>query len=369
MNPIIAIPEGNKQQPVTAAAVPMEPASDPNVTSAILHVGPPASARPNPPPKDDYDLVVIGAGVAGLLSVICAKALGKRAALIERHYMGGDCLNVGCFPSKAIIRCARVVHEVKTSARFGVVLPDGEVQVDFPKIMARMRELRAGIAPHDGVERYCRDFCDDIFIGDARFTGPHEVSVEGVVAPIKFKKAMVATGASAAVPPIPGLRSVPHLTNNDFFNLEALPPRLLLIGAGPIGIELAQAMARFGSAVTVLEIGAHLLPREDPDGAEVLRKVLETEMRIEYSVKIVNIEYTPPADAEESAGGGGGGGGGAARAATSGPWGLYRVSVVLADGSAATIECDALLNATGRVPNVCDLGLEQVGSGRQGADG
>ena len=107
--------------------------------------------------------MVIGAGVAVLLSVICAKALGKRAALIERHYMGGDCLNVGCFPSKAIIRCARAVHEVKTSARFGVVLPDGEVQVDFPKIMARMRELRAGIAPHDGVERYCRDFCEAIF--------------------------------------------------------------------------------------------------------------------------------------------------------------------------------------------------------------
>ena len=145
MNPALDIPAGSKQEPFVAAAVPMEPASDPHVVSAILHVGPPRDHRPNPTPKPEgYDLCVVGAGVAGLLSVICAKALGKRACLIERHYMGGDCLNVGCFPSKALIRCARAVHEVKNSARFGVVLPPGEVSVDFPAIMARMRELRVG---------------------------------------------------------------------------------------------------------------------------------------------------------------------------------------------------------------------------------
>jgi hypothetical protein len=115
MNPAIVIPEGDTNPAFVAAAVPMGPASDPHVASTIKEVGPPRSHRPNPSPKPEgYDLVVIGAGVAGLLSVICAKALGKRAALIERHYMGGDCLNVGCFPSKAIIRCARAVHEVKT---------------------------------------------------------------------------------------------------------------------------------------------------------------------------------------------------------------------------------------------------------------
>jgi pyruvate/2-oxoglutarate dehydrogenase complex dihydrolipoamide dehydrogenase (E3) component len=153
--------------------------------------------------------------------------------------------------------------------------------------MARMRELRASIAPHDGVERYCRDFCDDIFIGDAKFTGPNTIQVSGMDQPLVFKKAMIATGASAAVPPVPGLQTVPHLTNNNFFNLTELPPRLVLIGAGPIGIELSQTMARFGSAVTVLEIGPHLLPREDPDAAEVLREVISKELRIEYGVKIM----------------------------------------------------------------------------------
>jgi pyruvate/2-oxoglutarate dehydrogenase complex dihydrolipoamide dehydrogenase (E3) component len=344
MNPVINIPPGGKDQPFVAPNVAMAPAEDPHVISTIGHVGPSPEQRSNPTPKADYDLVVIGAGVAGLLSVICAKALGKRAALIERHYMGGDCLNVGCFPSKAVIRCARAIHDVKNSAKFGVKLPEGEITIDFGFVMARMRELRASIAPHDGVDRYCRDFCDDIFIGDAKFSGPNTIQVEGMDAPLVFKKAMIATGASAAVPPIPGLREVPHLTNNNFFNLTELPPRLILIGAGPIGIELSQTMARFGSEVTVLEIGSHLLPREDPDAAEVLRSVLVEEMRIEYSVQIKNIEYT-----------------GGAEAATCAPWGVYKVTVVLHDGTETVIECDALLNATGRVPNVCNLNLEKVG--------
>ena len=265
--------------------------------------------------------------------------------MIERHYMGGDCLNVGCFPSKAIIRCARAVHDVKTSANFGVVLPEGEVTVNFPFIMERMRELRAGISPHDGVDRYCRDFCEDIFLGDAKFGGPDHVIVEGMDAPIYFDYAMIATGASAAVPPIPGLRSVPHLTNNDFFNLEELPPRMCLIGAGPIGIEMAQTMARFGSEVTIFEIAPQLLPREDPDAAECLRQQIEGEMNIQYSVKINNIEY----EGEPGA------------AQTKAPWGVYRIMVTLKDGTDAVFECEALLNATGRVPNVCGIGLEDVG--------
>ena len=351
-NPSMTIPAGNKQQPFTAPAVPLGPLTDPNVVSCISHVGP-HGERPNPTPKEKYDLVVVGAGVAGLLSVICAKALGKRAAMIERHYMGGDCLNVGCFPSKAIIRCARAVHDVKNASKFGVVLPEGEVGVDFPFVMQRMRELRAGIAPHDGVERYCRDFCDDIFLGNATFTGPNACIVEGMKEPIVFDKAMIATGASAAVPPIPGLRSVPHLTNNDFFNLEELPPRLSLVGAGPIGIEMAQTMARFGCQVTIFEIAPQLLPREDPEASEVLRSVLEDEMRIEYSVKINNIEYVPDPSAAAS--------GDSSGARTKGPWGTYRLSVTLKDGTETVIESEALLNATGRVPNVCNMGLEAVG--------
>lgn len=342
MNPIINIPPGTKSLPFVAPAVDMSPLDEFN-TAAVGHVGP--RDRPNPTPKERYDLVVIGAGVAGLLSVIQAKRLGKKAALIERHYMGGDCLNVGCFPSKAIIRCARAVHDVKTASQFGVVLPPGEITVDFPAIMQRMRMLRASIAPHDGVERYLRDFCDDIFLGNAQFAGPDSVVVEGMEQPIFFDKAMVATGASAAVVPIPGLRSVPHLTNNDFFNLEELPPRMCLIGAGPIGIELAQTMARFGSQVTIFEIAPQLLPREDPDAAECLRQVLESEIDIQYSVRINGIEYNGPEGS----------------ACTKAPWGLYTVNVTLSTGEDKTFECEAVLNATGRVPNVCGLGLETVG--------
>jgi len=345
MNPVINIPPGQKSQPFVAANVDYGPAECEYNISAEAYVGP--KDRQNPVPKERYDLVVIGAGVAGLLSVICAKALGKKAALIERHYMGGDCLNVGCFPSKAIIRCARAVHEVKTAAEFGVIIPEGEVKVDFPAIMRRMRMLRASIAPHDGVERYGRDFCEDVFQGNARFIGPDSVAVDGMDAPIFFDYAMVATGASAAVPPIPGLRSVPHLTNNDFFNLEELPPRMCLIGAGPIGIELAQTMARFGSQVTIFEICPQLLPREDPDAAALLKEELESEMDIQYSVKINNIEYV--------------GGDPTAGAPTKAPWGCYKVFVTLADGTDKVYECEAILNATGRVPNVCGVGLDTVG--------
>ena len=321
----------------------MEPATCEHCISAISHVGPHAT-RPNPEPADKYDLVVIGAGVAGLLSVIVGKSLGKKCLMIEKHYMGGDCLNVGCFPSKALIRCARAVHEVKDSARFGVILPPGEVKVDFPAIMKRMRSLRAGIAPHDGVDRYCRDFCEQILLGKATFGGPDHVLVEGVDKPIYFDKCMVATGASAAVVPVPGLKDVPHLTNGNFFNLEELPPRACLIGAGPIGIEMAQTLHRFGCQVTIFEVMPQLLPREDPDAAAcVTEALLEDGVAVHYSVKIVGVALKREGSLVKA------------------PFALYGVTVVLASGETTEFECEALLNATGRVPNVWGLGLDAAG--------
>ena len=321
----------------------MEPATCEHCISAISHVGPHAT-RPNPEPADKYDLVVIGAGVAGLLSVIVGKSLGKKCLMIEKHYMGGDCLNVGCFPSKALIRCARAVHEVKDSARFGVILPPGEVKVDFPAIMKRMRSLRAGIAPHDGVDRYCRDFCEQILLGKATFGGPDHVLVEGVDKPIYFDKCMVATGASAAVVPVPGLKDVPHLTNGNFFNLEELPARACLIGAGPIGIEMAQTLHRFGCQVTIFEVMPQLLPREDPDAAAcVTEALLEDGVTVHYSVKIVGVSLKKEGEL------------------TKAPFALYGVTVVLASGETTEFECEALLNATGRVPNVWGLGLDAAG--------
>jgi len=371
MNPTFNIPPGTKEQPVVAPSVAMLPAEDPFVAATVREVGPSPEVRPNPPPNPaGYDLVVVGGGVAGLLSVICAKALGQRACLVERHYMGGDCLNVGCFPSKAILACARAVHEVRNSPAFGVVLPPGEVGVDFGKVMARMRELRAAIAPHDGVDRYCRDFCEDVFMGEAKFTDKegvlevkrtHSAGTEDTeggeglveVIEVKYRYAMVATGAAAWVPPVPGLRAAPHLTNASFFNLEERPPRVLLVGAGPIGLELAQAMARFGSEVTVLEAAPQLLPREDRAASEVLRGALERELTFHYGAAVTGIAYEPPFLGEEVPS--------SSESRTKAPWGTYKVSVTLQDGTACVAECEALLNATGRLPNVVGLGLENVG--------
>ncbi|CAM9736925.1 unnamed protein product, partial [Discosporangium mesarthrocarpum] len=162
--------------------------------------------------------------------------------------MGGDCLNVGCVPSKALIAAAKNVHTVKHSAEYGVEV--GEVKVNFPKIMERLRRLRAHIAHHDSAERYTKELGIDVFLGKGTFLTPNSVEVNGKI--LKFKKAVVATGGSASLPPIKGLATAPYLTNASIFNLTSLPERMIVIGGGPIGLELAQAMQRCGSKVTVL---------------------------------------------------------------------------------------------------------------------
>ena len=193
--------------------------------------------------------------------------------------VSGDCLNIGCVPSKAVIACAKAFHHAKHNMRqFGVTI-DGDIKLDFPFVMQRMREIRARISHHDSVARYSRDFCEHVFVGQARFasSGGNVIEVtgdDGSVRTLRFKKAMIATGAAAYIPPVPGLAEAPHLTNSNFFNLQALPPRLLLVGSGPIGVELAQAMVRFGSEVHCFERGPRLLPREDPEAVDVLHKQL-----------------------------------------------------------------------------------------------
>jgi pyruvate/2-oxoglutarate dehydrogenase complex dihydrolipoamide dehydrogenase (E3) component len=222
--------------------------------------------------------VVIGGGVAGLISVIVGAWLGKKCVLIERHAMGGDCLNTGCVPSKALIACARAAHSVKSLGEYGVKIPDGDIAIDFGFIMQRMREIRSKISHHDSVARYSREFCQHVFVGTAHFEGGNIITVagdNGDVRTLRFSKAMIASGASAAIPDIPGLRQAPHLTNGNLFNLTNLPPRMIVIGCGPIGLEMAQSFARFGCRVVCLEMGPRLLPREDPDATEVLRKQLD----------------------------------------------------------------------------------------------
>jgi pyruvate/2-oxoglutarate dehydrogenase complex dihydrolipoamide dehydrogenase (E3) component len=230
----------------------------------VSHVHPPDWQ--NPKPASRYNLVVIGAGTAGLVCAAGAAGLGAKVALIERHLMGGDCLNVGCVPSKAVIRAARAAAAVRDAGEFGVHVPEG-VTVDFGQAMERMRRLRASIAPNDSARRFS-GLGIDLFLGDAHFSDGHTVEVAGER--LRFKKAVIATGARAAAPPIEGLGDVAYLTNETVFSLTKLPKRLAVIGAGPIGCEMAQAFARFGSEVLLVETLHGILSREDADASAIV---------------------------------------------------------------------------------------------------
>lgn len=224
----------------------------------------------NPIPSGRYNLVVIGAGTAGLVTAAGAAGLGAKVALIERSLMGGDCLNVGCVPSKAVLRAGRAAAAVRDAGGFGVQVP-ADVAFDFAAAMQRMRQLRARISPNDSAARF-RELGVDVYFGDARFADSSTIDVDGTQ--LQFKRAVIATGARAAAPPIAGLEAVPYLTNETLFSLTELPRRLGVIGAGPIGCEMAQAFARFGSQVTLIETEHGLLPREDRDAAAIVQASL-----------------------------------------------------------------------------------------------
>jgi len=240
----------------------------PSDEQLIQQVSPPNWINPEPAGK--YNLVVIGAGTAGLVTAAGASGLGAKVALIERGFMGGDCLNVGCVPSKALIRAARCAAEVRRAADFGIHI-DSAPRIDFPAIMDRMRKLRASLSPHDSAARF-RDLGVDVFLGTGQFLSPDTIGVGGKT--LQFQRAVIATGARAVHPEIPGLQETGFLTNENVFNLTQLPARLAVIGAGPIGCELAQCFARFGSQVTLIDRNSHLLPREDPDAAKILVEAL-----------------------------------------------------------------------------------------------
>ena len=225
----------------------------------------------NPTPQGRYNLVVIGAGTAGLVTAAGAAGLGAKVALIERNFMGGDCLNIGCVPSKGVISAARVAATVRHANAFGVEVPEG-VNIDFAAAMQRMRKLRAQISPNDSASRF-RDLGIDVYFGQGRFLDSNTIDVEGTQ--LTFKRAVIATGARAAAPPIPGLESVEYLTNENIFSLTELPRRFGVIGAGPIGCEMAQAFAQLGSEVFLVEAAHGILPREDIEAAEIVRKAME----------------------------------------------------------------------------------------------
>ena len=287
----------------------------------------------DPKPKTSYNLVVIGAGAGGLVSAAGAAGVGARVALIEGHLLGGDCLTVGCVPSKALLRCAKAADAVRNASQFGVRI-DGEVSVDFGYVMERMRRLRAHIAPVDSAERYSKQLGVDIFIGRGAFTGPNKIEVNGKT--LKFAKAVVATGGTAAIPAIPGLSEAPYLTNATVFNLTELPQRLAVIGAGPIGLELAQAFQRFGSQVTVFSRSDKILPKEDPDAV----KMVEASLRRDGVGFVYHVNYKRVESRDRTS----------------------PVTVVLEQhNEERALEFDALLVATGRKPAVKGLGLEHAG--------
>lgn len=225
----------------------------------------------NPDHAGRYNLLVIGAGTAGLVTAAGASTLGAKVALVEREFMGGDCLNFGCVPSKALIRSARAIGELRRAADLGIEVPRG-VAVNFPAIMERMRRLRAQLSPADSAERF-RGLGAEVFFGDAKFVAPDCVEIEGKK--LRFKRAVIATGARAAEPQIPGIAEAGYLTNETIFSLSELPKRMAVIGAGPIGCELAQTFQRLGTQVTLLEMAPQILIREDPDAAAITETALK----------------------------------------------------------------------------------------------
>jgi len=241
----------------------------------------------NPQPRGRYNVVVIGAGTAGLVTAAIAAALGARVALIERHLMGGDCLNVGCVPSKGMVRASRVWAQVRSADEFGVHVPR-DVKYDFSTAMARMRKLRARISQTDSAHRFA-SLGVDVFLGEGRFTGPDSLEVGGTR--LQFKKAVICTGARAAAPPIRGLPEAGYHTNETVFSLTELPRRLAVIGAGPIGCEMAQVFARFGSEVTVFERMSRILPREDSDATQIVHTQMTKDgVRFQFDSKVTRVE-------------------------------------------------------------------------------
>ncbi len=283
----------------------------------------------NPQPKARYHLVVVGGGTAGLVTAAIAAGLGAKTALVERHWMGGDCLNVGCVPSKALIRSGRSWNAATTAqARFGGPAVAG--QGDFASVMKRMRGIRADMSAVDSADRF-RSLGVDVFFGQASFRSEDRASVGGQ--DLEFRRAVIATGSRPAVPPIPGLADARYLTNETVFTLTECPRRLVVIGAGAIGSELAQTFARFGSKVTLLEREDRILTMDDPDAARVVALAIERDgVTVLTGVTIDRVVGSAPA-----------------------------VVHFTRNGVAETAYADAILVAGGRAPNVDGLGLDAAG--------
>lgn len=281
------------------------------------------------PRRFDYNLIVIGAGSAGLVSAYIAAAVKARVALIERHRMGGDCLNTGCVPSKALLRSARLLADVRNAERYGIA--GATAVVDFAKVMQRVHEVITRIEPHDSVERY-RGLGVEVIKGDARIVSPWQVEVDGQL--LSARSLIIASGAQARVPAIEGLDAVDFRTSDTLWEIRELPKHLVIVGGGPIGCELAQAFARLGSKVSLVQKDARLLPREDADASKIIADRFAAEgIEVVSNCEAIRVEG-------DKAGG---------------------ILVGTRDGKEMRFAFDRLLLALGRKPNVSGFGLEALG--------
>lgn len=278
-------------------------------------------------PRIDTDICVIGGGSAGLSVAAGASQMGARTVLVERARMGGDCLNYGCVPSKALLAAGRRARIANNSAGFGI---DGHAMVDFARVKAHVAGVIAAIAPNDSVERF-EGLGVTVIQADARFTGPRELVAGDTV--VRAKRFVIATGSRAAIPPVPGLEGLPYLTNETIFGLQEKPSHLLILGGGPIGLEMAQAHRNLGCEVTVIEMAA-IAGKDDPELVELLRGGLAGEgIRLLERTRALGVAATD---------------------------GGIRV-MTEKDGIAGEVTGSHLLVATGRAPNVEGLGLEAAG--------
>lgn len=277
----------------------------------------------NPTPAKRYNLVVVGAGPAGLVCAAGAARLGARVALVEKYRLGGDCLHFGCVPSKAFIRSARFVAEAKAASELGVA-NHSKKDIDFSAVMERLRRLRADVAKVDAAKRFA-DMGIDVFFGAARFVGPETVAVGD--SELHFARAVIATGARPADPGLPGLERDKYFTNETIFNLTERPKRLIVIGAGAVGCELAQAFARLGSEVQLVNRSPRILSREDPDAAEIVLQQLHRDgIGLHLGVQLLT-GHAQGVRFEQH-------------------------------GKTMSLDADAILIATGRRPNVENLNLQ-----------
>jgi pyruvate/2-oxoglutarate dehydrogenase complex dihydrolipoamide dehydrogenase (E3) component len=278
-----------------------------------------------------YNVVVIGAGTAGLVTAAATAALGGRVALVERGRMGGDCLNTGCVPSKALISSARLVAQIRRAPEWG--LDSMEPRFDVARVLESMRERRARIAPQDSQERF-EAMGVDVFRASGRFVSPREVEAGGVR--LRGRHFVIATGSRAALPPVPGLAEAAPYTNETIFDeMKARPDRLVVLGGGAIGCELGQAFGRLGVQVTIVELAGRILEKEDEDAGEAVRRRLEAEgVRVRVGTRAHGVTREG---------------------------GRLRIEIQPGDSSRETLEAEALLVAAGRVPNTEGLGLEAAG--------